>query len=153
MAPQAWLEASRRLGQRLLRSVSLGVRGIVINSEGQVLLVRHTYVSGWYFPGGGVEPGETLLDALARELAEETHIVIDSPPLLHGIFLQRSRWRSNHVACFVVRGFHQTKPRQEDWEIAEIGFFGPDTLPERTSRATRARLHEVWGNLRPASIW
>ncbi len=152
-SPKAWLEGLGRLRQRLARPVGLGVRGIVIGPDRRVLLVRHTYVQGWYLPGGGVEPGETLTDCLARELAEEAHIAIDSPPLLHGIFLQRRGRRSHHVACYVVRGFHQTAPREPDWEIAEIGFFSPDALPDGTSPATRARLAEVWENLPPADIW
>jgi ADP-ribose pyrophosphatase YjhB (NUDIX family) len=150
---QAWQEAGRWLRRRLIPPAGLGVRAIVLDAEGRVLLVRHTYLAGWYFPGGGVEPGETLIECLARELAEETHVAIDTPPVLHGIFLQQRRWRSHHVACFVVRGFHQTAPREPDWEIAETGFFDPTHLPRDTSRATRTRLSEVLEGLPPASIW
>jgi ADP-ribose pyrophosphatase YjhB (NUDIX family) len=153
VSPRAWQEAGRWLRQRLVQPVGLGVRGIVFDPDGRVLLVKHTYLQGWYLPGGGVEPGETLIECLMRELAEETHISIDAPPLLHGVFLQQTRWRSNHVACFVVRSFHQTAPRPPDWEIAETGFFDPKLLPEETSPATRARLSEVLENLPPSRIW
>jgi 8-oxo-dGTP pyrophosphatase MutT (NUDIX family) len=152
-SPKAWLEGAARLRQRLVQPVGLGVRGVVIDPEGRVLLVRHTYVQGWYLPGGGIEPGETLSACLARELAEEAHIAIDAPPLLHGIFLQSRGRRSHHVACYIVRGFQQTAPRLPDWEIAEIGFFSPDALPDETSPATRARLKEVLEGLPPDPIW
>jgi ADP-ribose pyrophosphatase YjhB (NUDIX family) len=152
-SPKAWQEAGRWLRHRLVQPVGLGVRGIVIGPDSRVLLVRHTYLEGWYLPGGGIEPGETLSACLARELTEEAHIAIDAPPLLHGIFLQRRGWRSHHVACYVVRNFHQTEPRLPDWEIAETGFFGPDALPDGTSPATRARLREVWESLPPSPMW
>ena len=59
------------LGFLVTRPMSLGVRGIVINSDDEVMLVRHGYVSGWHFPGGGVEVGETCVESVTRELEEE----------------------------------------------------------------------------------
>ena len=51
------------LGFLVTRPMSLGVRGIVITAGDEVLLVRHGYVSGWHFPGGGVEVGETCVES------------------------------------------------------------------------------------------
>ena len=57
----------------LARPMTLGVRAIVHDrARNAVFLVRHTYVPGWQLPGGGVEPGESADDALARELREES---------------------------------------------------------------------------------
>ncbi|MBY6240129.1 NUDIX domain-containing protein [Methylosinus sp. Sm6] len=130
-------------GALAARPLTLGVRGLVVDPDGRVLLVRHTYVSGYYLPGGGVEPGETLEQALARELSEEGNIELEGPAELRGIYLNRNVSRRDHVALFVVRAFRQTAPRTPDYEIAEAGFFALGALPETTTRATRERLEEV----------
>ena len=41
---------------RWKRGMTLGVRAACFDGDGRVFLIRHTYVRGWYFPGGGVEP-------------------------------------------------------------------------------------------------
>ena len=89
----------------LRRPMTLGVRGVVIAADESVLLVRHGYVSGWHFPGGGVEPGETCEDALARELGEEARVRLEGPPALHGVFFNGHVSRRDHVAVYVVRAF------------------------------------------------
>ncbi|MGZ3291139.1 MAG: NUDIX domain-containing protein, partial [Xanthobacteraceae bacterium] len=71
---------------RFARAMTLGVRALVIDGEGRIFLVKHSYVSGWHLPGGGVEAGETLVEAAARELREEGNIELTAPPRLHGIF-------------------------------------------------------------------
>ena len=65
---------------RLARGLAiLGVRAVVLDSQGRVFLIRHTYATGWHLPGAGVEAGETLRQALARELAEEGNIELTGP--------------------------------------------------------------------------
>jgi 8-oxo-dGTP pyrophosphatase MutT (NUDIX family) len=76
---------------RFARGMTLGVRALVIDEKRGVFLVKHSYVSGWHLPGGGVEADETLLDALIRELREEANIEPTAPPKLHGMFFKQSR--------------------------------------------------------------
>ncbi|WP_342423055.1 NUDIX hydrolase [Paenibacillus sp. FSL E2-0178] len=52
----------------------VAVGGIVENGQGEILLVR-TFHGGWVFPGGQVESGENLMDALTREIQEESGIL------------------------------------------------------------------------------
>lgn len=47
--------------------------GVVENDKGEILLVK-TYHGGWVFPGGQVEVGENLIDAVVREIKEESGI-------------------------------------------------------------------------------
>lgn len=128
---------------RLRRGMTLGVRAAVLNEAGEVLLVRHTYTPGWHLPGGGVEPNETLVDALAKELREEANIALAAPATLHGVFLNRHVSVRDHVAVFIVRDFRQSAPKQPDREIAEARFFQLSALPEKTTPGTRRRLAEI----------
>ena len=133
--------------------MTLGVRAAVFDEMGRVFLVRHTYVPGWHFPGGGVEPGENALDALTRELAEEGAIALQEEPPLHGLFFNAGVSKRDHVALFVVRRFAQEAPPAPNHEIAETGFFACADLPQGTSRATRARLREILEGSQPARLW
>jgi ADP-ribose pyrophosphatase YjhB (NUDIX family) len=138
---------------RFTRGLTVGVRAVVVDAEGRVFLVKHSYVSGWHLPGGGVEPGETLVAALARELREEGNIELIGPPELYAIYWNRRiAWR-DHVALFVVRTFRQSAPPQPNREIVAHGFFAPDALPDGATVSTRARVAEVLGGRGAAEIW
>jgi 8-oxo-dGTP pyrophosphatase MutT (NUDIX family) len=144
-----------RLGgliNRIRRPVTLGVRAIVADGQNHLLLVRHTYVPGWYLPGGAVDPGESAAEALARELLEETNVRISGEPRLIGIYFN-PLGRNDHVALFEVRDFEQLAAKAADHEIAEARFFQLDALPEGTTRATRARLQEYLRGSSVSSTW
>ncbi len=138
---------------RFARAMTLGVRALVIDEEGRVFLVKHSYVSGWHLPGGGVEAGETIGEALARELQEEGNIEMTTPPQLHGLFFNDRDSRRDHVALFVVRAFRQLAAPVPGREIVGHGFFALDALPNDTTAATRARIIEVLGGAPVSERW
>jgi 8-oxo-dGTP pyrophosphatase MutT (NUDIX family) len=138
---------------RHARGLTLGVRGLVLDGDGRVLLVRHSYVAGWHLPGGGVEPGETLHEALARELREEANVELTATPALHGIFFNAHVSRRDHVAVYVVRAFRQSAAPVPDREIVAHGFFPVTDLPADTTAGTRARLAEVIGGKPANELW
>lgn len=133
--------------------MTLGVRGVVIDGQRRIFLVKHTYVRGWHLPGGGVEPGETLVEALARELVEEGNIEIGDPPMLHGMYFNGRASHRDHIALFVVRSFRQTHAPVPNHEIAAHGFFPVDALPEGVTVATRARICEIMQGTPASGRW
>jgi 8-oxo-dGTP pyrophosphatase MutT (NUDIX family) len=138
---------------RFSRGLTVGVRGLVLDGEGRVFLVKHSYVAGWHLPGGGVEKGETLLAALARELREEGNIELSATPVLHAIYFNRRISSRDHVAVYMVRSFRQTAPPQPNHEIVAHGFFAMQDLPDDTSRATRERIAEVVTGRPTSETW
>jgi len=138
---------------RFARGMTLGVRAIVIDPQGRIFLVKHSYVSGWHLPGGGVETGETIHQALARELHEEGGITAVEPPVLHGVFFNGRVSRRDHVATFVIREFRQDGGPRHPREIVDFGFFAPEALPPDTTHGTRARLAEILDGATISERW
>ncbi len=137
---------------RLTRSMTLGVRGLVINENNQVLLLRHTYTPGWYFPGGGVEKGETCELSLSRELIEEAGIQIEERAQLFGVYSNHSVFPNDHVMLYIIRTWSRTDATSTG-EIAELDFFDLESLPADITPGTRRRLDEVFANEPIALHW
>lgn len=136
----------------LTRGMTLGVRAACFDSEGRIFLVRHTYVPGWYMPGGGVERHETVREALEKELREEGNLAITAPPELFHVYYNSRISKRDHVVLYKVE-VAQTAPRLADREIAEGRFFPLDALPKDTTTATLARVRELRGEVSPSDLW
>lgn len=114
---------------RLTRGMTLGVRAIVQREDGHVVLVRHTYLPGWYLPGGGVERGEPVRTALCRELAEEVGVAVSGPVRLLGLYNNDLSFPGDHVALFAVSCWEPCET-DHDGEIEEVAWFPADALPD-----------------------
>jgi len=138
---------------RFARGMTLGVRAVVLDGDNRVFLVKHSYVSGWHLPGGGVEVGETFGDALRRELVEEGRIEVLGEPALRGLFLNSHVSRRDHVAVYLIRNFSQDRLPEANREIIACGFFDVNALPAETTEGTRLRIAEVLENREPIATW
>ena len=137
----------------LTRGLTIGVRAIVRTEDDKFLLVRHTYTPGWHFPGGGVEKGEATQRALINELRQETGLELIGKPILHGVFHNNGVSKRDHVLAYLcdVNGSASKKPKS--MEIAEIGYFGLDDLPEGTDPGTVRRMREISEQHEPSTTW
>lgn len=127
-----------------------GAKGIVFTDDGRVLLVWHSYVDGWQFPGGSPHRGESTADACVRELWEETGVVVEGGA--DGLVrLGRYRWGKGAVVAFVARRWRQEIT--SNMEIARLRFFPVDDLPKGTTPATRRRLDEWFGRSPVTGRW
>ena len=126
-----WRDAALRvlaLWWRLTRPCTVGVRGVVFNDAGEILLVRHSYGGrNWFLPGGGHRGGESPEEAMVREMREETGLAVAITGLV-GVYFYTGWHNRDHIyvfACQRVGGDLQ----RVGGEIADIRWFPPDDLP------------------------
>ena len=136
----------------LARGMTMGVRAACFDEAGRIFLVRHSYVPGWHMPGGGIERGETALEALAKEIREEGNLAVGAPPVLVHVYFNRQTSKRDHVLFYVCRNVRQSAPKLRDREILEAGFFALDALPRGVTPATLRRLEEIAGRAQPADL-
>jgi 8-oxo-dGTP pyrophosphatase MutT (NUDIX family) len=134
------------------RRMTLGTRVMLIDGD-RIYLVRHTYISGWHLPGGGVEPGETAAAGAAREVREESAYRVTGPLRLFGLYHSTLATNRDHVALYLCRDFATVRTFRPNAEIAEFGWFFIDALPDGVTEPTRQRVAEVFRGAPQSEAW
>jgi len=145
------LSILRRKLQKILGIPSLGVRAIVLNKAGEILLVKHSYESGWFLPGGGVDKNESIQAAVKRELKEEAGICVVGEPKLFACYIHSILGAMDYPFLFIIQDYTEIKANSP--EIAEYGFYPYEALPETTSPGTLRRLKEYFDKVPVSEKW
>lgn len=146
--------AAQRLRVAWRRALQVRTRGVkvVVLQGDAVLLIRHSYQSPdlYMLPGGGVDRGETDVQAGIREVREETGCRLNDVRE-HGAFISNNEGWPDHIT--VVVGTTTDTPLADGRELLEATFFPLDALPANVSAASLRRLIEVRDSLPPADTW
>jgi len=149
--------AFRRIGlvakitaQALLAPVAYAACALV-EQDGKVLLVRHSYVRGWLLPGGGINRGEPAEHAIIREMREEIGLVRSAAPEFFGLYSRKAGWATNVIVLYLLRDAEFTFV--PNVEIREIQFADPANPPEGTPRSVATRLKEFAGLQPRSAFW
>jgi 8-oxo-dGTP pyrophosphatase MutT (NUDIX family) len=129
---------------RLLRVKTRGVKVMIFNAAGEILLVRNSYGRSDLFllPGGGVHRSETPEAAARREVREETGLELRQVAQV-GEYFSAAEGRRDSIHLFSALA--EGAPKADALEVSEACFFPPDRLPANVSAATLRRLAEYRG--------
>ena len=132
--------------QRSVDYIGVGVGAVMVDGQGRLFLARRGPEAKnerglWEFPGGAVEVGERLAEALQREMREEYGVEIAVGELLdvvdHILPAEGQHWVSPSFICAILFG---TPVIREPGKCAEIGWFAPEAVPADLTQITRENL-------------
>lgn len=122
-----------------------GVTTIILNSAGEVLLLRHSYgPEVWGLPGGGMKPGEDPAECARREVREELGLTLSEVTPIGT--LEETLSGAPHTA-HLFAATTDAEPEPDRREVLEARFFRADALPEPLGKVTRRRI-EAWRELK-----
>lgn len=120
----------------VIRPQTFGVRAIVLSQQGRIVLIRHSYVPGWYLPGGGRRAEEAPRTAVVRELSEEIGLEGYDTIRPLGSYEHRPNYKHDRVDLFLIEGARYR--RAPSFEIDDVREFPLEALPGDLS--TRSRI-------------
>jgi len=125
------------------------VNAVIIDSEGRVLLQQRVDNGNWTLPGGFVEPGESILDAIVREVREETGIHIKVKKLVglysapENIHIYPNGDKVHPITAVFLAQMIKGKLRADHVESQNVNFFLPTNLPSNTPPRFRKRIENA----------
>ena len=137
---------------KLLRVKTRGVRVMLFNNGGELLLIRHTYGRSDLFllPGGGIRPWEAPEQAARREVKEEVGCTVSD---LASISTHYSEAEGKRDTVHLFRALSGDEPVADGVEVEEARYFPLDRLPATVSRATMRRIQEHLGMRKADGTW
>lgn len=147
-----WLLPAYRFAMRRVRGLTLGVRVMVFDREGRILLIEHTYTPGWHLPGGGVERGESIEESAVRELEEEAGILPVGRLQLLSVHDNRATFPGDHVLVYRLDDWIAVEPTSKG-EILRRDWFDPRVLPQGATAGVRRRVGQVLDGTPPDLLW
>lgn len=142
----------QRLAWRVLRPRTRGVKVMLFDGAGALLLVRHTYgrTDQFMLPGGGVKPFEQPEAAAARETREELGCGVAGLAL---VSTHQASAEGKRDTVWLYRARAEGEISIDGVELAEARFFLLDALPDSTSPATLRRIDEHRGLRAVSESW
>jgi ADP-ribose pyrophosphatase YjhB (NUDIX family) len=120
----------------------LGAAAVVLDGQGRVLLVKHSYGPlNWELPGGAAEPDESITETALREVREETVLRVAAGRLT-GVYYDPAVDMHHFVfACRRLDEAQQPRPTSE--EVTACAFLPPEALPRPISDFTARRIADA----------
>ena len=137
----------RRLIWSITRPDVHGAHAIALTPAGRIILVRLSYAQGWHLPGGGRRSRESATQNVLRELREEIGMVAHDDPFLARELQERSQYRLDHAAIFIIRNVAY-RPNRWSIEIEEVIEADLESLPPDLSRRALGWIESLRDELR-----
>lgn len=131
------------------QAIRPSVSAVIWDADGRLLCQQRSDGGHWGIPGGSIEIGETVSQAVVREILEETGLTV-TPGRLVGVYsdpaFQILRYPDGRVwhyvnLCFECRIVSGTLTRNH--ESLALGFFDPKALPEPFLSLHRVRVGDA----------